>query len=186
MVDLMASYLHNAINTVVNVMTKEEEIKRKRKLSVHDKIISDRWLASPYPSVMTKEEEIKQKRREAGLKGAKARHSKSPQERKAIAQKAARTRLLTNPQAFYAMAQKGASKRHYKSLIEKQDIAEKAKQTRLSRDENAFKAMGKKGAHKRKEAEKRKVKKKIFKPLEFFKKRGDKTETTDSINILTR
>ncbi len=47
--------------------------------------------------------------KEAGQKGAKARHGKSSEELSAIAKKAANTRRKKNPNAFIEMGQKGGS-----------------------------------------------------------------------------
>jgi general stress protein YciG len=87
--------------------------------------------------------------REAGLKGAQARHAKSPEEESAIARKAAHTRKEQDPEAFQKMGRKGAEARHAKSPEEESAIAKKAAQTRKEHDPDAFSEMGRKGGQAR-------------------------------------
>jgi uncharacterized protein len=86
---------------------------------------------------------------EAGRKGARIRHSKSPEEESAIAKKAAETRKQHDPDAFRKMGEKGAEARHAKSQEEESAIARKAAETRKRNDPEAFEKMGKKGGRAR-------------------------------------
>lgn len=83
--------------------------------------------------------------RDAGLLGAKKRHSLPLQQRKLIAKKSAATRLKNDPNAFVNMGKKGAISRHAISEEKETEIAKKSVSTRLGKNPRSFKDMGRLG-----------------------------------------